>query len=337
MKTPNLIRTVAALTADTFRQSLSHGIFWILLGITLVCVLICLSAQITGATNLAAPGETPEFLPPTDPDAQDPEKLQGSGVQVVSGQFKLAFGAISVPIARDARSTVHGLELALAGGVADTLGVLLALMWTAGFLPSFLDVSSIAVLLAKPTPRWALLLGKYLGVLAFVLFHGTLFVLGTWLALGLRTNVWDTAYLASAPLFLLHFAIFFGFSAFLAVTLRSTVVCVFGSIAFWCLCWGMNFGRHALVAEVHQSSDSVFSSFLTKTVEACYWILPKPADLGMLLYRLLDAGSDLGQPAAFTAVIKQGAFHPVLSVAASLAFTGVLLYAATRQFETADY
>ena len=56
----------------------------------------------------------------------------------------------------------------LAGVFADTAGVLLALLWTAGFLPSYLDPSSITVTLAKPVPRWSLLVGMYLGVTAFV-------------------------------------------------------------------------------------------------------------------------------------------------------------------------
>ena len=55
--------------------------------------------------------------------------------------------------------------------MADTLGLMLTLIWTAGFLPSFLEGRNICVLLAKPAPRWVLLVGKYVGVLAFVLFQ----------------------------------------------------------------------------------------------------------------------------------------------------------------------
>ena len=136
----------------------------------------------------------------------------------------------------------------LAAGVADTLGLLLTLIWTAGFLPGFLAPQAVAVLLAKPVPRWTLLAGKYIGVLAFVLAQAAYFVGGTWLALGLRTGVWDPTYLLSIPLLLLQFAVFFSFSLLLAVCSRSTVVCVSGSIAFWAVCWAINFGRHAVMA-----------------------------------------------------------------------------------------
>jgi ABC-type transport system involved in multi-copper enzyme maturation permease subunit len=236
-----------------------------------------------------------------------------------------------VPLGRDARSAVHFLELILAGGVADTLGLLLALVWTAGFLPSFLDPRSVSVLLAKPTPRWCLLIGKYVGVLTFVGVQATIFVGGTWLAIGSKTGIWDGSYLLSVPLLLLHFSIFFGFSLLLAVCTRSTVSCVFGSIAFWAICWGMNYGRH-VASSAALASDAQLSQPLLWLVEAGYWILPKPADLGMLLYDALGAG-DHFRP-LFT---DPGLFSFELSIATSLAFTAYLLVAASRQFAATDY
>ena len=56
---------------------------------------------------------------------------------VADGTLDLAFGAVRVPLARDARDAVHFLQLVLAAGVADALGLLLTLVWTAGFLPGF--------------------------------------------------------------------------------------------------------------------------------------------------------------------------------------------------------
>src|SRR4029079_1305844 len=119
------------------------------------------------------------------------EKLKSSGVIVADGDFSLAFGAIKVPVARDTKAPIHFFELILAGGVAGTLGLMLTLIWTAGFLPSFLEGRNISVLLAKPGPGWCLLLGKYFGVLMFVLFTAVVFVGGTWTAIGLRTGFWD--------------------------------------------------------------------------------------------------------------------------------------------------
>jgi len=158
--------------------------------------------------------------------------------------------------------------------------------------------------------------GKYVGVLAFVGFQMGLFVALTWLALGLRTGVWDGAYSWCLPLLLLEFAVFYSFSALLAVLTRSTVVCVVGSVLFWLVCWGMNFGRHVALATPELKDLRSFGA----ASELAYWVLPKPADLTMLLSQALDGGHAFGAIPAFEEVKRMGAFSPDLSVLTSLAF-----------------
>jgi hypothetical protein len=331
------LRIVGWLVRDTFRQSLAYGLFWILTCVSLVCIVLCASITVDAPATLVDSDDRADFLPKHDRDAQDRERAATSGVTIVDGNASLAFGAIRLPVTRDARAAVHFLQILLACGVADTFGLLLALIWTAGFLPGFLDGRNVAVLLAKPASRGLILFGKFVGVLSFVLLYAVAFVGGTWLTLGVRTGVWDAAYLWCVPLLVVHFAVFFSFSQVLAVTSRSTVVCVFGSILFWFLCWGINFGRHTLVALSYEPSEAVFGERAVGLVEATYWILPKPADAGMLLCQALGAADSFGQITAFQQVTAHGDFHPWLSVAASLAFLLVLLGGASRQFAAVDY
>ncbi len=320
------------LVKDTFRQSMSVGICCLMMGISTICIVACLSVSVTGPRSLAAPGENQSFLPRFDRDAQDPHKLQASGVAVADGTLSLAFGAVRVAVPRDVPAAVHFVQLVLAAGVADTLGLLLTLVWTAGFLPGFLAPQAAAVLLAKPVPRWTLLAGKYIGVLAFVLAQAAYFVGGTWLALALRTGVWDPTYLLSIPLLLLQFAVFFSFSLLLAVCSRSTVVCVSGSIAFWAVCWAINFGRHAVMAASAVAGCGKFSALTVRMADIGYWIMPKPVDLGCLSF---DA---LGAQTHFHPIIEHsGGLSLGLSVLTSLAFAVYLLIAAERQFAKMDY
>jgi hypothetical protein len=336
MKISQSARTLGWLVRDTFRQSLASGIFWILLAVSLLAIGVCASAGVSGPARLAPPGENGDFLPRGDKDAKDPAKMKQSGVIAVEGDLTLGFGAVRVPVARDAHNAVHFLQLLLAGGVADTLGLLLTLVWTAGFLPGFLDARSVSVLLAKPAPRWALLAGKYLGVLSFVLFHAVLFVGGTWIALGCRTGIWDTSYLYCIPLLLLHFAVFFSVSLLLAVLTRSTVVCVFGSIVFWFMTWGLNYGRHAVATSSRLMPEGHFSSALAWLLDAGYWIMPKPADFSVLLFNALDAKDYFG-PIFDLKTLQAHGFSIWLSVLSSLAFTGYVLFASGRRFATTDY
>ena len=336
MKRSSALVTTLWLVRDTFRQSLAHGIFYVLLAVSLLCIAVCLSLSASGPLTLAQGDENPDFISRRDQDANDSAKLAGSGVLVADGKLTLAFGAIDVPLARDTRGGIYFLELILAGGVADTLGLMLTLVWTAGFLPSFLEGRNICVLLAKPAPRWVLLLGKYVGVLSFVLFHATIFVGGTWLAIGLRTGFWDPTYLLCIPLLLLHFSIFFGFSVLLAVCTHNSVVCVFGSILFWFVAWSMNFGRHAFFSSTDLVADSFRSTYLSGMVDFGYWVLPKPADLGMLLFNALGAGNHFG-PLLDLRTLEAHGFSMLLSVLSSLGFAAVVLFASARKFQATDY
>src|SRR5262249_38817323 len=147
----------------------ASGIFGLMLVVTVLCVLFCLSVSVRG-TSLDRSNGNPEFLRANDPAAADREKAAAAGVTVVDGEVSLAFGAVRMPVTRDGHDAVRFIQCLLGLGVAGAGGLLLVLVWTAGFLPTFLDPGSASVMLAKPVPRWSLLLGKFLGVLAFVGF-----------------------------------------------------------------------------------------------------------------------------------------------------------------------
>jgi hypothetical protein len=336
MNLPTALLTIKWMIRDTFRQSLASRLFWVLAGISFVCFLFCLSVSFEGEEPLPTePGEPQFRVPTTDKEVQrfGKEGLKKQGVDVLSGNLYLGFGMFKASEARGRVDAVRFLQVWLAGAVAGAAGIFLVLIWTAGFLPTFLDPNQVTVLLAKPAPRWSLLLGKYLGVLAFVLVQGAFFVLGTWLALGLKTNVFDGLYLLTIPLLVIHFGIFYSFSALLAVWTRSTVACVFGSLVFWVLCWGMNFGRHAV--EVH-AAQAITPAGRTM-MEVCYWVLPKPADMQLdLYYALQEKGFSAGYP-ELEKLKEQGKFYPELSLLASVFFAVVMLGIAAREFQTTDY
>jgi len=338
------------LIRDTFRQAWASGICGMMLAVTAICVLLCLSVNVSGDVSLQDENETVLFLPPSSTQAvalsaaasqkprprsdTNPELARREGVETVSGRMTLAFGAVSIPLGRERTSAVGFLELVLAGGIAGTFGLLMALVWTAGFIPTFLEPGAASVLLAKPIARWHLLLGKYIGVLTFVGFQVVLFVVLTWLALGLRTHVWGTTYWWCIPLLLLQFAIFYSFSVVLAVVTRSTVACVFGSVLFWLLAWGINYGSVMARGMIDPQYLPPFTIALTETA---YWIFPKPIDAGLILFNTLDAHHHFAKPAVFRLLESWQAFSPPLSILSSLVATGALLGLSAHELNGTDY
>jgi hypothetical protein len=289
------------LVRDTVRQARASGILAVVVGVTAGCVAVCLTASVVS-------GETPELT--------------------------LLLGTVRVPLSGGVGQGVRTVQAVLAVWVADSAGLLLALAWTAAFMPAFLEPASVAVLVAKPVPRWLLFVGKFFGVVCFVAASALLFVGTTWLALAVRTGVWDATYFWCVPLLVLHFTIFYSFSALLAVSTRSAIACLFGSALFWLVCWGTNFGRHAVLAVPELQA---MGPGLSHTAEVAYWLLPKPTDPGILLLEALGIGDPFPGVLDFNEVRARGAFHPVLSVLSSLLFAAVLVAVSAYEFATADY
>jgi ABC-type transport system involved in multi-copper enzyme maturation permease subunit len=329
MRPSAVVLALSWLIRDTYRQALATRMFWFMLAVSGLAILLCLSVRVEGPATLKPEGEI-ELRGPDD------QPLTEGGKR--PGRLSLAFGAVRLGLFRGARDEVHFLLSMMAKWVAGAAGTLLVLVWTAGFLPEFLHPSAAAVLLAKPVPRWVLLIGKYLGVLALVAFQAAVFIVGTWLAMGWATGIWLPGYLWAFPLLLLQFAAVYSASMMLATYARSTVACVFGAVGFWLICFASNYARHYAVTLSKLAPEMpALPPFFRWTVEAAYWALPKPADLAILLDSALGTGAHFSAIPAFSAVQEMGAFHPTLSIVSSLLSAAVLVAIAAHQFQTTDY
>ena len=145
--------TIGWLVRDTFRQSLAYGICWILLGVSVLAIGVCARRRDRfGAIGRAGresrlPSSQRPRLPATRPSSSN------RAWWWLAGDLTLAFGAIRIPLARDGQGAVHFLQLVLAGGVADTLGLLLALFGRPASCPAFSTAAASACY--WPSPRLA--------------------------------------------------------------------------------------------------------------------------------------------------------------------------------------
>ncbi|MFO0865692.1 MAG: hypothetical protein U0744_13745 [Gemmataceae bacterium] len=329
MNAPSLIYALRWLTRDTFRQAVAGKVFWLMLGVSALAVVFCLGVGVEGG-SVRDEGEL------YSPDGK--LVMPNSGPP---GTLSLFYGAMTVEMARDRASAVELIYLMLASWVAGAVGLLLTLIWTASFIPEFLQPTSATVLLAKPLPRWVFLAGKYLGVVLFVGFQATIFFVGTWLALGSKTGIWVNAYLAGIVLLTLQFAVFYGFSVLVAVSWRSSVACVLGVILLWASSFGINYGRFAAMAMPQIGSHARQMSPTTKwLIDAAYWMMPKPADMVITLQDLLSAdkhSATFRNAPVVKDALARGAYDPLLSLISSLGFGIVMLGLAGAQLAKVEY
>ena len=62
MNTRRTVATVKQLIRDTFRQAWASGISWMMLAVTAICVVLCLSVSVSGDVNLHGSEESPLLL-----------------------------------------------------------------------------------------------------------------------------------------------------------------------------------------------------------------------------------------------------------------------------------
>ena len=152
-------------------------------------------------------------------------------------------------------------------------------------------------------------------MLTFVGFQVVLFVALTWLALGVRTGC-GTRPTGGAFRCCCSSSRFFTASRCCSPCIsRSTVACVFGSVLFWLLAWGINYG-YVMARGVLETQYLPAGTLALAKVG--YWIFPKPIDAGLILFNALGALGDFDKPAMFT-LLESG--QRIFAVHVDLLFT----------------
>ena len=121
----------------------------------------------------------------------------------------------------------------LVGNVA----IFVAILVTAPIVPQTFSSGSLNLLLSKPISRSLLLLSKYLGGCAFVILISSYLILGLWLIVGWRFDVWQHRLLLCIPIFAFVFSISYSLSTLVGVIYKSAIISVISVILLWSLCW----------------------------------------------------------------------------------------------------
>lgn len=308
-----------ALIADSFRESLDRKIFWVMLLIEFVVVaaMFCIG-----------------FSP---------------------GRVDILFGTWS--FATDHFTTMSGVDTAKIAGltvhfimdmVLGWAGVTLAIIATAGFFPTMLERGAVEVLLSKPLSRGKLFLGKYLGSMAFITIHATIFVLLSFLVIGVRWNVWLPGYILTIPLLVVLFSYIYAISAWAGVMFRSAVPAVLLSLGAWVAFAGV------------QAAGDMFDAFPSwkenrlayAVVNTARWCVPKTHDITYVAAKWSGASTttelvpdavEIEQNDKET-VYRAGQaekqrmnLNPLYTIGSSLLFEAVVVLLTLWKFSRSDY
>ncbi len=266
-----------ALVVDTFRESLSRKIFWGFFGCSTVLMLLFLLVL---------------------------------HIDIVEG------GVAAVKIFGHDFNAGQGMEIgevvnAVLGGVSVflfTAGLFFSVFASAGLIPTIFEPGRIELLLSKPISRPHLLLGKFLGTLAVIGCNLFYLVFGVWVILGLKTDIWQAGFLASASLAVYAFAVLLTVVLFVAVISRSAVLATM--VTYFVMLLSGIFSQHENIGPYFNSQ------WPRDLVTGLYYVFPKLPGIGDMA-RLAFLGREIE---TWMPLVTSGVFAAVMLAASVFVF-----------------
>ncbi len=255
-----LVMQFKALIADCFREALDRKLFWL---------MIIISAFI--AIAMACIG------------------LDESGISIMFGKWTFDSEAFA-PGNPEGRALVGSiLTKYIASLYIAWIGIIIALVATAGIFPSFLERGAVDVVLAKPMSRPLLFLGKYLGAMVFVTLQAAVFVVLTFLVVGLRWGYWIWPYLWCIPLIVVLFSYIYAFSALFGVLTRNSMAALLLSMLAWIGIYVPQAVHETLVSLPAMGAE-VDQKWI-RGAATVKWLVPKTRDIPHIAGNLIGAST----------------------------------------------
>lgn len=197
------------------------------------------------------------------------------------------FGAFSARLPFSVAVFLLLVELFVSQWVAGFFGVILAVIFTAGFVPGMLQKGTLDLVLAKPVRRPLVILTKYVGGLFYVLIPATVLIGGCWLAISWRSGYYNYGFLVSILVLVTLFAVLYSFSVLMGVLTRSTIATILLTIGLWFFSF--------LVAQGHglfNTSGLIHAPpAVGKTFEKARLFLPRTSELGAVATYYIAMGN----------------------------------------------
>ncbi len=241
----NFLIQTGALIKDTFREASARKIIWGFFGCSTVLVLFLLLIVkidiVQGAmATMTIFGKT---------QSMDPAKAV-RGTHAVVSNFLYGFG------------------------------MLLAILASAGLIPTIFEPGRIELLLSKPVERWHILLGRYIGNLLVIAVNIFYPVIAVWIILGVKTGVWTASFVWGSLLTLFMFGVYLSVILLVGVLWESAVVSTMVTFGLIVL--------SLIVVNKNVLVRLLSSEWSRDIVRGLYYLLPKVVDVANMLRNIIQ-------------------------------------------------
>lgn len=124
---------------------------------------------------------------------------------------------------------------------------ILALVSTASIIPDLISSGTIETTLSKPISRTRLFLTKYSTGLLFVALQVGVFSIGSFLAIGFRSGVWEPGIFLAIPIVLAFFSFLFSFSATIGMITKAAMPALLLTCVLWSVIFILNMADGSLL------------------------------------------------------------------------------------------
>jgi ABC-type transport system involved in multi-copper enzyme maturation permease subunit len=207
-----------ALVLDAYRDLNSKKLFWITLVISGLIVLAFAAIGVNEQGVTLLHWQISDFGGTVTSDTIPPAMLYKSIFSNFGIAFWLAWGAS-----------------------------ILALISTAGLIPSFVQGGAVELVLSKPITRVRLFLTKFACGLLFTTLQVAVFTFACFLVIGLRGKSWEPSVFLAIPLVVIFFSYLYSICALIGLVTRSTIAALLLTLLAWFGLFLVNFGDAAMI------------------------------------------------------------------------------------------
>ena len=175
-------------------------------------------------------------------------------------------------------------------------GTFLAIFASSGLIPSVLEPGRIALLLSKPITRFTLLMGRFTGNFLVVAANHIYLIVGIWIIIGLKTDIWEARFLLAILSSLFIFTVLLCVVVLTGVLAESSALSVMMAVALMLV--------STILAQRQVVVRLLSSEWSRDLWQGLYWVLPKVYDLAAAMRQIIvyDRDADWFTPVWTSAI-----------------------------------